>query len=74
MRKNKQSSLEGVKLTFKGEVEVRGKMLKGVAQAEFRDTKRKQSSQVGLLQKDFLEEGTFGLHLRGAWIVRDGEE
>ena len=63
MRKNKRSSLEGVELTCKGEVEGKGKMLKDVAQAELRDTER--SSQVGLLQKGFLEEGTFGLHLRG---------
>ena len=34
MRKGKQSSLEGVELTFKCEVEVKGKMLKDVAQAE----------------------------------------
>ena len=70
MRKNKRSSLEGVELTCKGEVEGKGKMLKDVAQAEPRDTKR--SSQVGLLQKGFLEEGTFGLHLRGrnAWISK----
>lgn len=70
MRKDKPSSLEGVELTFKGEVEGKGKMLKDVAQAELRDTKR--SSQVGLLQKGFLEEGTFGLHLRGrnTWISK----
>lgn len=43
MRKNKQSSLEGVELTFKGEVEGKGKMLKGVARAEFRDTKRSKA-------------------------------
>ena len=33
-RKNKRSSLEGVELTCKGEVEGKGKMLKDVAQAE----------------------------------------
>lgn len=68
LRKNEQSSLAGVELTFKREVKGKVAMLSDAAQTELGDIKR--SRQVGLLRKGFLEEGTFVLHLRrrNTWI------